>query len=279
VYAVEPKLGDVVENSIAMKLAYIEPGQFEMGAPEGERAARDAGKETLHQVTLTKGFYLGAYEVTQSQFQQIMGRNPSCHSKDGEGRAVIEGKDTAAFPVERVTWFDAVEFCNTLSLREKLIEYYLMEEVKRDNGAIANAMVTVRGGLGYRLPTEAEWEYACRAGTKMPFHYGDTLDGDKANVKGKTISLYRACRVGSYAPNRWGLYDMHGNVLEWCHDWFADSEQDAVDPQGPASGDTRIVRGGSFINSARNSRSSARPHATPSSVNDYVGFRIARTAR
>lgn len=274
--AADTSPGAVIENSIKMKLAYIPPGEFEMGAPERERVARDAGEEKLHHVKLTKGFYLGAYEVTQSQFQQVLGRNPASYSKDGENKAEVEGEDTTSFPVERVTWFDAVEFCNALSKREKLAEYYALSEVKREDGAIKSAKVTVNGGKGYRLPTEAEWEYACRAGTKTMFHFGDALDGDEANVKGQTVSLYRACAVGSYAANRFGLYDMHGNVFEWCSDWFAEYDGDAVDPQGPESGESRMVRGGSFINGARNARSAARPYAPPASRTDYLGFRAAR---
>ncbi len=276
-HATEPKQDEVIENSIKMKLVYIAPGKFEMGAPKEENHSGDGGVETLRQVTLTNGFYLGAFEVTQSEFQQVLDRNPAQHSKDGKCASDVEGQDTSKFPVENVTWFDAVEFCNALSKRENLTEYYTLDEVKRDDGAIKSGKVTVKGGLGYRLPTEAEWEYACRAGTKTPFHFGEKLDGDEANIKGKAVYLFRTCPVGSYAPNKLGLYDMHGNVMEWCHDWFEDKEGDAVDPQGPDSGEARILRGGGFYNGARNCRCAARPYTQPDYRGPNAGLRVART--
>src|SRR4029077_8680599 len=131
------------------------------------------------------GFYLGAYEVTQSQFEKLLGRNPAGFSKDGDGKSAVEGKDTASFPVEQVSWYDAVEFCNALSKSEGLPEYYTLIRHDINKKKIVGAEVAKDGGKGYRLPTEAEWECACRAGTKTPFHFGDMLNGKDANVNGE----------------------------------------------------------------------------------------------
>ena len=280
--AAEPKAGDIIENSIKMKLAYIPPGEFEMGSPKSEKDRTD--KEKLHHVKLTKGFYLGAYEVTQSQFEEVLERNPSYFSKDGSGKSAVADKDTAPFPVEQVSWYDAVEFCNALSKSEKIPEYYTLAEIKRKDGAITSAKVTENGGKGYRLPTEAEWEYACRAGTKTPFHFGEMLNGKNANVYAvypgtstKEPYLNRTCIVGSYPANAFGLYDMHGNVWEWCNDWYGDYTSDGVDPKGSDSGKGRVLRGGSFGFYALDARSANRHLYLPPYRLNLNGFRAART--
>lgn len=286
----EPKAGDIIENSIKMKLAYIPPGEFEMGSPESEKDR--SSEEKLHQVKLTNGFYLGAYEVTQAQFEKVLGRNPAWFSKNGERKSAVAGKDTASFPVEQVSWYDAVEFCNALSKSEGSPEYYTLIREDDDKKKFVDAKVAKDGGKGYRLPTEAEWEYACRAGTKTPFHFGDVLNGEDANVDGefpfgtstKGSSLKRPREVGSYAPNKFGLYDMHGNVWEWCNDWYGKYGGDGVDPKGPDSDHEfagRVLRGGSFYGGARHARSGCRNHyldfIPPSHDNAVTGFRVART--
>ena len=278
-----PKSDDVVWFSLTMKLVHIPPGEFEMGAPASDRYG-DPG-EKLHHVKLTKSFYLGAYEVTQSQFQQVLGRSPSQFSEGGGSRSVVSGKDTSSFPVEQVSWYDAVDFCNALSRSEGLPEYYTLRSVERLNDSIKSAEVAENGGKGYRLPTEAEWEYACRAGTKTQFHFGDMLTCKDANVMGEwrdgkltdEPSLKRPREVGSYPPNKFGLYDMHGNVAEWCNDWHGRYAGSAVDPKGPASGENekRVVRGGDFLGEAPLARSATRVSWEPWMCL-FFGFRVAK---
>lgn len=277
----EPKAGEIIENSIKLKLAFIPPGEFEMGSPESEKD-RD-NNEKLHHVKLTKGFYLGAYEVTQSQFEKVLGRNPAGFSKDGDEKSAVEGKDTTSFPVEQVSWCDSVEFCNALSKSEGLPEYYTL--IRYNKRKIVGAEVAKNGEKGYRLPTEAEWEYACRAGTKTPFHFGDMLNSKDANMNGeypygtstKGASLERTREVGAYAPNKFGLYDMHGNVGEWCNDWYGDYAGDGVDPKGPDSGDWVVLRGGAYFVSGRHARSASRVAIAPYIRAVSGGFRVART--
>ena len=201
-------------NSIGMKFVWIPPGIFLMGSPEEEKERRD--HETQHKVTLSKGFFMGVHLVTQEQWQAVMGNNPS------------NFKGEKNLPVETVSWEDCQEFIKKLRVKDK---------------------------KPYRLPTEAEWEYACRAGTKTPFCFGDAISTDQANYDGNHIygngkkGKYRekTTPVGSFPANAWGLFDMHGNLWEWCQDWFGDYPQnDVVDPQGPNEGQYRVLRGGSW---------------------------------
>jgi len=212
-----------VTNSIGLKLVLIPAGEFLMGTTKKEEEAIErlfkefpgARTEWLedecppHRVRITKSFYLGVYEVTQEQYERVMKTNPSGFSKNGESLYAelytdVSGMDTSRFPVENVTWGEAAKFCQELSS--------LLKEQ--------------RAGRVYRLPTEAEWEYACRAGTTTPFHFGSDLDGRQANCEGtqpygtsrEGPSLKRTTKVGSYRPNAFGLHDMHGNVAEWCQD-------------------------------------------------------------
>ena len=232
-----------VTNSVGMKLSLIPPGQFLMGSPPKEEWHRD--DETLHRVTLTKAFYMGTTEVTQGQWKALMGTNPSFSTGD-------------ALPVETVTWEQAVEFCRKLSEKE---------------------------GTQYRLPTEAEWEYACRAGTTTPFHTGETISTDQANYDGnytyaggrKGVFRETTTDVGSFAPNAWGLHDMHGNVWEWCADWYGEYPKgEASDPTSPAQGEKRVVRGGCWINFPAVCRSANRGKTVPVSWNFHFGFRVVR---
>jgi formylglycine-generating enzyme required for sulfatase activity len=254
-------------NSIRMKLVLIPAGEFTMGSPADEvesfrRFDRRFKDEALHPVWISRPFYLGACEVTQDQYQRVMGENPSYFSKAGRAGSVNRG-----FPVERVAWEDAVEFCRRLS------------ELPEEKEA----------GRKYRLPTEAEWEYACRAGTTTAFHFGVSCNGSEANCDGslpfmtpeKGTSLASTTRVRSYPPNAWGLFDMHGNVSEWCGDWYdADyySGSPPKDPKGPKTGRYRVIRGGCWCDRAVSCRSADRDRTRPDNRTDKTGFRVVITA-
>lgn len=254
VVAPTPKPGDIIENSLKMKLVFIPPGEFEMGSPTTEKDHQS--DEKLHKVRLIKGFYMGVYEVTQWEYEQVMGKNPSYFSISGAGKASVQGLHTTSqFPVENVSWEEAAEFCKKLSATD---------------------------GRTYRLPTEAEWEYACRAKTKTVFHFGDVLNGNEANCNGKGPYgtnmkgkyLEKPTAVGSYSPNAFGLHDMHGNVWEWCYDWYQDDATDEIDPNGPSIGVDRVIRGGSWLNNATHCRAANRYQDAPASHCSFYGFRV-----
>ncbi len=241
-------LGDPVVNSVGMVLVPIPAGEFQMGSPDSALAA-DGNEKPQHLVKITKPFYLCVYEVTQQQYEKVMGTRPW----QGKGY-VQEGHD---YPVSYVNWNDAVEFCRKLSEKE---------------------------GVEYRLPTEAEWEYACRAGTTRNYSFGDDASklGQYAwyNKNTWNVGEKYAHRVGQKLPNPWGLYDMHGNVWEWCQDWYAlyGNEKDISDPMGPTQGRYRLLRGGSFTSQASLVRSAFRPNVLqPSFRGVATGFRPSRT--
>jgi formylglycine-generating enzyme required for sulfatase activity len=246
-------------NSVGMKLALIPPGEFLMGSKDSVENA-DEDEKPQHPVRITTPFYLGVNEVTQEEYQRVMDENPSAFSPEGKGSKQVSDLETGRFPVESVSWDDAVEFCRKLSL--------LAEEKA--------------AGLVYRLPTEAEWEYACRAGTTTPFYFGDELNeqANSSGLYGKTQedSLGRTTTVGSYPPNAFGLSDMHGNVWEWCQDWYDGDyyESSPVDnPQGPPEGLRRVIRGGCWRYAARYCRAAFRNRDEPQDRSNYVGFRVA----
>jgi formylglycine-generating enzyme required for sulfatase activity len=252
---------DLITNSIGMKLKLIPSGSFLMGATPDDTSAFDDEKPQ-HKVTITRPFYLGVYEVTQYEYKQVMDDNPS-HFKDSE-----------LLPVEQVSWLDAVRFCNKLSEREGRRPYYKIED----------ETVTILGGNGYRLPTEAEWEYACRApkdpgdATKHPFGSDESELANYAWFDGNSDK--KTHPVGQKRPNRWGLYDMQGNVYEWCQDVYSEVayrfSRDA-DPLGPAAAGAshRVFRGGSWNYGPWYCRPASRYRLTPDYRNDSLGFRVA----
>ncbi|SER13011.1 Formylglycine-generating enzyme, required for sulfatase activity, contains SUMF1/FGE domain [Nitrosomonas sp. Nm51] len=231
-------------KGVRQAFRWCEPGTFLMGSPEDEPERDD--DEPQHEVTLTKGFWIAGTTVTQALWQVVMGENPSRFQ--GEER-----------PVETVSWEDAQAF------------------ISKMNG--------LKAELKLCLPTEAQWEYACRAGTTTPFSRGDQIDSSLVNFDGNypynngQHSEYREQTVDVKALpcNDWGLYQMHGNVWEWCQDWYGDSSPKPVtDPQGPDTGDSRVLRGGSWIINGRNCRSAFRSPDDPSLRNVDFGFRLAR---
>jgi formylglycine-generating enzyme required for sulfatase activity len=248
-------------NKVTMKLVQIPAGKFLMGSPDSEQkeAAKSAAASGLkeedvkkwfenespqHEVTISKAYYMGIYDVTQEQYEQVMGKNPS----------QFKG---AKNPVETVSWDDAREFCKKLS---------------------------AKAGKTVQLPTEAQWEYACRAGTKTPFNTGETISTDQANYNGNYVygngakGEYRqkTTPVGTFKPNAFGLYDMHGNVWQWCADRYDEKyygNSPKADPTGPADGNARVLRGGSWCYNPLHCRSAFRYLSSP----DYrfiIGFRV-----
>jgi formylglycine-generating enzyme required for sulfatase activity len=252
-----------ISNSIGMKFVLVPAGKFSMGSPRTEADRGD--DEAQHEVEMTKPYYLGVFHVTQDEYAKIMGKNPSWMSSSGSARQKVKGQDTGRFPVENVSWSDAQKFCEKLSAVEK-------KEGKPRR---------------YRLPTEAEWEYAAREGgqSTAPFCFGETLHSEQANFDGtfpfgktsKGPSLQRTSKVGSYKPNRLGLYDMHGNVWQWCADWYGKdyyARSPKQDPQGPSSGNTRVLRGGGWCQNGKECRSANRSNEAPSFSDGTIGFRV-----
>ena len=225
-------------NSIGMEFVLIPAGTFQMGcSSEAEDCADD--EKPRHSATISQPFYLGKHEVTQAQWQSVMGSNPS----------KFKGADR---PVDSVTWHDVQEFIKKLNAKE--------------------------GREAYRLPTEAEWEYAARAGSATAYCFGDDAGqlGDYAWHQGN--SGRETHPVGRKRANAWGLYDMHGNVGEWGQDWYGNAYESAgavTDPQGPEAGEGRVLRGGSWFSMAKRVRSAMRGRLAPDKRLDNVGFRLA----
>jgi formylglycine-generating enzyme required for sulfatase activity len=240
----EFRIEDKTGNAVTQRLRWIEPGTFQMGSPKNE--AERGSDETQHQVTLTLGYWLADTVCTQALWEEVMGQNPG----------YFQGAER---PVERVSWEEAVPF------------------IKKLNDQIAE--------LNLRLPTEAQWEYACRAGTQMPFWFGDNITpnqvnyngdypyagGEKGEYRGETVE------VKALPCNGWGLYQMHGNVLEWCSDWYGEYPEGPVkDPVGVESGERRVLRGGGWVSDGGGARSARRDGDSPVSRFIYIGFRLAR---
>jgi uncharacterized protein (TIGR02996 family) len=253
-------------NSLGMRFSLVPPGRFRMGS-DGREWNRDADEGPVHEVEITRAFYLGVHQVTQEQYARVTGLSPSDFSATGRNRDQVPGLDTRSFPVEMVSWEEAVSFCARLS---------------RLPGERA-------AGRVYRLPSEAEWEYACRGAmsSSAPVQYGTSLCSTQANFDGNYPYggarpgpyLERPTPVGSYRPNVLGLYDMAGNIWEWCNDWYGAgyyAVSPARDPAGPAEGERRVVRGGCWFSPGVNCRIANRnSDHPPTNRTDKLGFRVA----
>jgi formylglycine-generating enzyme required for sulfatase activity len=233
--------------TVAMEMLWVEPGTFTMGSPTSE-VGRNADEDE-HSVTLTKGFYLGKYEVTQAQYEAVMTGNSNQLSTTP---SQYSGNDR---PVEKVSWNDVQVFLTRLNAAEQ-------------------AAGRLPAGSEYVLPTESEWEYACRAGTTTTYSWGNDINSSNANYDQSGIGQTRD--VGQYAANPWGFFDMHGNVFEWTADWYlaAYPTGSVTDPTGPASGSNRVTRGGSWHLSGSALRSARRSSTAPGSRYDFLGFRV-----
>ncbi len=237
----------ITVKGVSFRMVLIRAGEFIMGSPPDEPGRLD--DETQHRVRLSRDYWMGETQVTQALWEAVMGNNPSEFNNGGE------------YPVESVSWDDSQTFIQDL-----------------------NRLVS---GGGFRLPTEAEWEYACRAGTNTPFHTGRCLGTHEANydgnypLEGCPEGEYRerTTRVASFAPNAWGLYDMHGNVYEWCQDWYDEDYPSGrvTDPSGPSSGASRVHRGGCWVIGARYCRSASRNVLALGYRHFFIGLRLART--
>jgi formylglycine-generating enzyme required for sulfatase activity len=268
-----PQPDEVVSNGLGMKFTWIPPGTVLMGSPSSEESHQD--DEAQHRVTLTKGFYLGIHQVTRGQFARfVKDAGYQTEAERGGGAHYLTGKEwkldpnknwrapgfaqTDDHPVVCVSWNDAVAFCDWLA--------------KQDGQ-----------GRRYRLPTEAEWEYACRAGTTTPFAFGATISTDQANYDGNYTygrgkkGVYRQATtpVGSFPANAWGLCDMQGNAWEWCQDWYGPYPKgDVKDQDGPEKGGARVLRGGSWYNYPLWCRSACRNRGAPAIRSDIFGCRV-----
>jgi formylglycine-generating enzyme required for sulfatase activity len=247
-----------VTRNVGMEFMLIQPGEFVMGSPPSE--VNHAVDEQQHVVRITQPFYLGRYEVTQAEYASVMGHNPSWFNASQIDDLQAADRDTSRLPVDSLSWGDALEFCRRLSAIERRT---------------------------FRLPTEAEWEYACRAGTRTAYYTGGAeADLSKAGWYGAKLTplgntTKRTSRVGQKEPNAFGLFDMHGNVWEWCADWY-DKEyyanSPADDPIGPLSGAARVIRGGGWCRGPRLCRSAYRGKLTPVDRNNFSGFRVCSSA-
>lgn len=285
------KPGDVITNTIGIPLVMLPKGIYIKGTPLSEYKRGD--DEDARGIVLTKRLLMGTYEVSQREYQLVMTSNPSYYAKDGTGGAELGGLSSDRLPVEQVSWKDAVEFCKRLSA------------LPREQQA----------GRVYRLPTESEWEFACRANSLTAFNVGEVIEGNQANIKSETpywysksaISIGRTRTIGSYPSNAFGLSDMHGNVAEWCSDfydprhegagpekyrprsiedivfWLEDFSQSIRDgnaygqimnPTGPRQGVVHVVRGGSFNSDGGQVRSAARRQQKPEYKHRTIGFRV-----
>jgi len=251
-----------------MKLRRIPTGRFYMGSHDSDEFLRNS-ERPQHRVQISKSVFMGVYPVTQEEFQKVMEFNPSIST------------DNPRCPVDGVSWFSAAEFCNKMSDEEGLSRFYeLRNPQKRMSGVIEKANIIILGGDGYRLPTEAEWEYCCRAGSITPWCFGDQILDVNLYAWYFDNSGGETQPVGEKKPNSWGLFDMHGNLMEWCNDWFGEfyyqqcTEEDH--PPGPEDGISKVLRGGAWQFGAEATRSAYRNSSNPETTSSVIGFRVCR---
>ncbi len=300
----------IVTSAGQIRLLRIPSGSFLMGAPDYDQGSPPDAKPQ-HEVRITRGFFLGESEITQAQYQTVMGVNPSWTTSTGQLSKLLDynEKDTSTFPVENVSWLDAVRFCNELSRQEGLPLYYDIPDKPSDAETINSIQIPSRFANGYRLPTEAEWEYACRAGTTTRYSCGDALAqleeyGWYADVSGRRrwdADAYWREQKGdleqvilkgvdnrchthptrSVRPNAFGLFDMHGNVFEWCADVYTrytrERQEDPLALEAPSKL-VRVLRGGSAYSPDLVLASCCRAPCSADSKIPYIGFRIARNS-
>ena len=262
-----------------MPMTWIEAGSFTMGQHDIDNASPP------HQVTITKGFYMGIHAVTQEQYLKVMGENPSVFAD-----SPAHGEEQAKRPVENVNWYHAIAFCNRLSILQGLAPAYGVEGISNadadawlhsrvpdEDSDVWNAVTADWNATGYRLPTEAEWEFAARAGTTTQWSFGDTDANVDSYAWTNRNSNSMTREVGRLRPNAWGLHDMHGNVWEWVWDWHgAFDAYPATDPWGAAAGDCRVLRGGGWSIAPENARSAFRVGVFPDDRYEFLGFRVVR---
>lgn len=258
-------------TSKGMKLRRIPTGKFYMGSHDSDEYSRN-NERPQHRVHITKNLFVGVHPVMQNEFLSLMNFNPS---------TAVENE---LCPADSVTWYSALEFCNKLSEEEGIVPYYELSNVKRrTSGAIEFADVNVIGGMGFRLLTEAEWEYACRAGSITPWCFGDNVEEVKKYAWYYDNAPAETQPVGGRKPNAWGLFDMHGNIMEWCQDWYGEfyyqqCSEEEENPVGPEDGVSKVLRGGAWQFGAESTRCAYRNSSTPDAASSVIGFRICRNA-
>jgi len=268
-YGVPLEYSEDLGNGVKLEMVFVPPGTYWMGSPEGEQDRFTS--ETQHEVTISEGFYIGKYEVTQEQYEALMGTNPSYFQKGKDGADKVKDLDTKKFPVETVSWDDTQKFMTKLN-------------AKSENN---------KNKRLYRLPREGEWEYICRGGQcskhTLPFQFAEpqkSLSSTEANFNGNQPYrgaaqgpyLERTTKVGAYQkPNRFGIHDMHGNVYEWCEDWYDEkyyATSPKADPTGAEKGVFRVLRGGDWNSDGGSCRASDRYWSGPSNRSRFIGFRV-----